>query len=43
MNNLICDKLKGIVNLQDIIKADKVYNFSKYSLPLEIYRKEIYH
>ena len=41
MNDLICDKLKEIVNLQDIIKTDKlhykskrrkVYNYGEYSL-----------
>ena len=43
MNDLICDKLKEIVNLQNIIRTDnlryksksrKVYNFSEYSLPI---------
>ena len=43
MNDWIRAKLKEIVNLQDIIKADelyykskrgKVYNFSEYSLPI---------
>ena len=43
MNELICANLKEIVNLQDIIKTDKlnykskhrkVYNFSEYSLPI---------
>ena len=42
MNYFICDKLKEIVNLQDIIKTDnlryksksrKDYNFREYSLP----------
>ena len=42
MNYFICDKLKEIVNLQDIIKSDnlryksksrKDYNFREYSLP----------
>ena len=41
MNDLICDKLKEIFNLQDIIEMDnllykskkaKVYNFIEYSL-----------
>ena len=41
MKNLVCAKLKEIVNLADIIKTDephfkskhrKVYNFSEYSL-----------
>ena len=43
MNGLICAKLKEIVELQLIIKKDdlnykskrgKIYNFSKYSLPI---------
>ena len=43
MNDLICAKLKEIINLQDIIKTDelhykskriKVYYFSEYSLPV---------
>ena len=43
MNDLIRDKLKEIVNLQDVIKTDelyykserrKVYNFSEYSVPI---------
>ena len=43
MNDLIRAKLKEIVNLQNIIKTDelnyklkrrKIYNFSKYSLPI---------
>ena len=42
MNDSIQDKLKEIVNLQDIIKTEdlsykakikEVYNFNKYSLP----------
>ena len=41
MNDLICAKLKEIVELQDIKKDDlnykskcrKTYNFSKYTLP----------
>ena len=47
MNDMICAKLKEIVNLQDIIKTDelyykskrrKVYNFSKYSLSIAFLR-----
>ena len=41
MNDLICDKLKEIVNWQDIIKKKKnwkVYNFSKYSLRIVFLR-----
>ena len=47
MNDLIRDKLKGIVNLQDIIKTDnlgykskgrKVYNFNEYCLPIAFLR-----
>ena len=47
MSDLICDKLKEIVNLQDIIKTDnlhykpksgKVYNFSEYSFPIFLKR-----
>ena len=47
MNDLICDKLKEIVNLQNIIRTDnlryksksrKVYNFSEYSLPIVFLR-----
>ena len=43
MNNLIRDKLKETVNLQDIIKTDnlryksksrKISNFSEYYLPI---------
>ena len=43
MNDLICDMLKEVVNLQDIIKTDnlhyksklrKVYKFSECSLPI---------
>ena len=43
MNDLIHDKLKKILNLQDTIKTDnlrykskspKVYNSSEYSLPI---------
>ena len=43
MNDLICDKLKEILTLQDIVKTDnlsykskskEVYNFSEYSLPI---------
>ena len=43
MNDLICSKLKNIIQLQDIIKKDdlnyklkrgKTYNFSKYSLSI---------
>ena len=43
MNDLFRAKLKEIVNFQDIIRTDelyyqskrrKVYNFSKYSLPI---------
>ena len=43
MNDLICAKLKEMVNLKDIIKTDelnykskhiKVYNFSEYFLPV---------
>ena len=43
MNDLICAKLKEIVELQDIIKKDdlnykskrlKIYKFGKYSLPI---------
>ena len=48
MNHLICDKLKEIVNLQDIIKTDElhyepkrrqVYIFSEYSLPIVFLRE----
>ena len=47
MNDLICSKLKEIVELQDIIKKDdlnyeskrgNIYNFSKYSLPIIFFR-----
>ena len=47
MNDLIRAKLKEIVNLQDIIKTDKlnykskrrkVYNFSEYFLPIVLLR-----
>ena len=47
MNNLIHDKLKEIVNLQDIINTDelhykskrrKVYNFNEYPLPISFLR-----
>ena len=47
MRDLIRDKLKEIVNLQDIIKADNlsyksisriVYNFSECSLPIVFLR-----
>ena len=47
MNNLIRDKLKEIVNLQDIINTDelrykskrrKVYNFNEYPLPISFLR-----
>ena len=47
MSDLIHEKLKKIVNLQDIIKTDelhykskrkKVYNFSEYSLPITFLR-----
>ena len=47
MNGLICAKLKEIVELQLIIKKDdlnykskrgKIYNFSKYSLPIAFLR-----
>ena len=43
MNELICDKLKEIVNLQNVIKTDKlhykskrrkIYSFNKYCLPI---------
>ena len=43
MNDLICDTLKEVINLEDIIKTDnlcsksksrKVYNLSEYSLPM---------
>ena len=43
LNNLIINKLKEIIKLQDIIKTDdlyykskrrKIYNFTKYSLPI---------
>ena len=43
MNDLICTKLKEIVELKNVIKRDdlsyksklwKTYNFSKYSLPI---------
>ena len=43
MNDLISDKLKEIVNLQDIIKkynlrykskSKKVYNFNEFSFPI---------
>ena len=55
MNDLIRDKLKGIVNFQDVIKTNNlpyksksrnVYNFIDYSLPIvfkDTYMKEIYH
>ena len=55
MNDLIRDKLKETVNLQDIIKKDnlsyksksrKVYNFSEYSLLVVFLRdiiNEIHH
>ena len=55
INDLIRDKLKGIVNLRDIIKTENlryksksrnVYNFSECSLLiafLGIYMKDIYH
>ena len=55
MNDLIRDKLKEVIYLQDIIKKDnlnyklkygKTYNFGKYSLPVvfwKIYMKKIYH
>ena len=42
MNDLVCTKLKEIINLQDIIKTDelhyksklrKIYNFIEYYLP----------
>ena len=45
MNDLICNKLKGIVSLQDIILTDnphykkqsrKVYNFNEHYLPIII-------
>ena len=48
MNNLVCTKLKGIINLQDIIKTDEVHykskrrkvcNFSKYADEDEEQRK----
>ena len=43
MNDLVCARLKEIVNLQDIIKKNglhyksknrKVYSFNEYSLPI---------
>ena len=43
MSDLVCAKLKEIVNLQDIIKTDelhykskrrKIYNFNEYFLPI---------
>ena len=43
MNDLIRDKLKEVIDLQDIIRKDnlnykfkfgKTYNFGKYSLPV---------
>ena len=43
LNNLIINKLKEIIKLQDIVKTDelyykstcrKIYNFSEYSLPI---------
>ena len=43
MNDLVCTKLKEIVDLQDIIKTDElhykskrrnVYNFNECSLPI---------
>ena len=49
MNHLICDELKEIVNLQDIIKTDElhyeskrrqVYIFSEYSLPIVFLREK---
>ena len=48
MNDLICSKLKEIVELQDIIKKDdlnyeskrgNIYNFSKYSLPIVFFQR----
>ena len=53
MNDLICDKLKEIVNLQDIQdinlhckkKSRNVYNFNEYSLPigfLKRYKRRIF-
>ena len=47
MNDLICDKLKEIVNLHDIVetvnlrhktKSGKVYNFSEYVMPIVFLR-----
>ena len=47
MNDLICDKLKEIVNLHDIVetvnlrhktKSRKVYNFSEYVMPIVFLR-----
>ena len=48
MSNLICGKLKEIVNLQDIIQTDnlsykskceKTYNFVKYSLSIVFFKR----
>ena len=50
MNDLISAKLKEIVEFQDIIKKDdlnykskrrKTYNFSKYSLPIIFFKKDL--
>ena len=47
MNELICDKLKEIVNLQNVIKTDKlhyksklrkIYSFNEYCLPIVFLR-----
>ena len=47
MNDLICDKLKEIVNLQNVIKTDKlhykskrrkIYSFNEYCLPIVFLR-----
>ena len=47
INDSICNKLKEIVNLQDVIKTDelhhkskrrKVYDFSEYYLPIAFLR-----